>query len=459
MGFFRVKPKLTTAQQTVGQSVLETSIVQQTTESGPGTVEATLAQQNINNQTTVEAALAQHGAQLTTAEAALAQHGAQLTTVEAAIRTLRTALVELRSESGVKLVYTNVKDACSQIYFQLGGQYFVGSGWFYYDEPTDLMHGYFVTAAHCAMKVDNGTLHTMSRGFIQDPRTRNWTEIDVSNVFYDGVADIALIKTAVDLTNHPHCCLRLATTEPSAGDTCYVVGNPGGIDEDSISVGCVRDPHYTEPDGYQITDSIHVTCPGMGGNSGGPIVDKAGGVIGIYTFGQSGTECFGGGSNVNTLRASLPVLKSLRHNRQKRYMGVGWFVPSPFLMASYYAADARFRTCVCVCQVSPESPFAGILGPGDLLLSAQLPSGDVVEFGNTDDQKTPGVLLYYYEPIVVQITYVKPNRERLVASVTLQRAYEDVSILLDGPLQTGRRSMQSLGRLVPRPFVVSDDIL
>ena len=69
------------------------------------------------------------------------------------------------------------------------------------------------------------------------------------------------------------------------------------------------------------------------------------------------------------------------------------------------------------------------------------------------------MLLYYYEPIVVQITYVKPNRERLVASVTLQRAYEDVSILLDGPLQTGRRSMQSLGRLVPRPFVVSDDIL
>ncbi len=80
-------------------------------------------------------------------------------------------------------------------------------------------------------------------------------------------------------------------------------------------------------------------------------------------------------------------------------------------------------------------------------------------------KRTPGVLLYYYEPIIVQITYVKPNRERLVASVTLQRAYEDVSILLDGPLQSvlcGRRSMQSLDRLdrlVPRPFVVSDDRL
>jgi S1-C subfamily serine protease len=447
MGFFRVKSKLTTAQQTINQSVIETTVVHQTAESGTGTVDTAIAQQT---------------AQLRAVEASVSQQTAQLTTAETAIRTLRTALVEFQSESGVKLVYTNVKDACSQIYFQLGGEYFVGSGWFYYDAPDDLMHGYFVTAAHCVMKVDNGTLHTMSRGFIQDPTTCNWTEIDVSNVFYDGVADIALIKTTIDLTNHPHCGLRLATTDPSAGDTCYVVGNPGGIDEDSISVGCVRDPHYTEPDGYQITDSIHVTCPGMGGNSGGPIVNKAGGVIGIYTFGRNGAECFGGGSNVNTLRASLPVLKSLRHNRQKRYMGFGWFVPSPFLMASYYSADARFRTCVCVYQLSPESPFASILSPGDLLLSAQLPNGDVVEFGNTNEQKTPGVLLYYYEPIVVQITYVKPNRERLVASVTLQRAYEDVSILLDGPLQTvlcGRRSMQSLDRLVPRPFVVSDDRL
>ena len=431
MGFFRVKPKLTPAQQTINPSVPKPTIVQQTTESGAGTVDNAIAQ--LRN--------------------SVSQHDARLATAETAVRALRTALEEMPA------VYANVKNACSQIYFQLGGRYFVGSGWFYYDAPGDLAHGYFVTAAHCAVKVDNGTLHAMSRGFIQDPTTRNWTEIDVSKVFYDGVADIALIKTTIDLTNHPHCGLRLATTEPSAGDTCYVVGNPGGIDEDSISVGCVRDPHYTEPGGYQITDSVHVTCPGMGGNSGGPIVNKAGDVIGIYTFGRNGAECFGGGSNVNTLRASLSVLKSSRHNRQKRYMGFGWFVPSPFLMASYYSADARFRPCVCVNQVSPESPFAGILSPGDSLLSARLPNGHVVEFGNTSEQRTPGVLLDYYEPVVVQITYVKPNRERLVASVTLHRSYEDVSILLDEPLHTALSGTRSMDRPVPRPFVVTDDLL
>ena len=406
------------------------------------TVETAVAQQNLK-QTAIETTLAEHSAQIAT----------QLKTVETMIRTPHSALVDVESSVGIRRdVFANVQSACSQICFRLGSGHYIGSGWFYYDSPDELRHGYFVTAAHCVMTVESGTLQTLSKGFIQEPTTGNWVEFDVSNVFYDGAADIALIKTNIDLTDHPRCGLRLATTEPSAGDTCYVVGNPGGLDDDSISVGCVRDPHYTEPSGRQITDSLFVTCPGMGGNSGGPIVNKTGDVIGIYTFGSG--ESFGGGSNADTIRKSLLVLKTSRHNRQKRYTGLGWFVPSPFLMARYFSAEG-FRTCVCVYQVSPESPFAGILSKGDLLLSAQLPNGDVVEFGNTNDQKTPGVLLYYYEPIVVRITYVKPNRERLVASVTLRRAYEDVSVLLDAPLQTGlcgRRSMQ-------KPFMVSDDLL
>ena len=97
------------------------------------------------------------------------------------------------------------------------------------------MHGYFVTAAHCVMTVDNGTLQTVSSAFIQEPETCSWTAIDVMSVFYDGVADVALIKTNIDLTGKPHCGLRLATADPSAG----------------------------------------------GGNSGGPIVSKLGGFIGI----------------------------------------------------------------------------------------------------------------------------------------------------------------------------------
>ena len=432
---------VTTRQQLAKLATVEAVVTQQTAQLAAAT-------QTIREQKTAlteaDAVIRKQAAQLTTAvtaltavEATASLHGARLATVETAIQPLTTAMDALASRPRLRRdVCADVKSACSQICVQVNGRFYVGSGWFYYDALDDLRHGYFVTAAHCVMQVvEDRALLTMECGFIQDPTTDTWVRVDVRSVFYDGVADVALIKTDIDLSNHPRCALKLAVGEPVAGDTCYVVGNPGGLDEDSVSVGCVRDPHYCEPGGYQITDSIFVTCPGMGGNSGGPIVDEAGGVVGIYTFGVG--ESFGGGSNKGTLQQTLSVLKARRNNRQKRYLGLDWLVPSPFLFARYYPADARFSTCVYINRVGPESPFASVLSPGDLLLSATLPSGEVVEFGNTNNQRTPGVLVYYYEPIAIQIAYVKPNQQRLVATVVLNRTYDDVSLFLDGPLQTG----------------------
>ena len=428
------------AQHAAKFRVSDASIVQQTVRQAA--LDAAMAQQS-GKLRAAETSLVQQATRLSALEATSGRHAAQLAVSDATMvqHTVRLAALEAAVPGVARVPFENVKRTCSQICFRLSGASYIGSGWFYYDSADDLPHGYFVTAAHCVMTVDNGTVETLASGFIQDPTTGNWRAIDVASVFYDGVADIALIKTNVDLSRNAQCALRLATTGASAGDTCYVVGNPAGLDEDSVSVGCVRDPHYTEPTGHQITDSIFVTCAGMGGNSGGPIVNTAGGVIGIYTF-SSGTA-FGGGSNVGTLRKSLSVLKTLRNYRQKRYLGLGWHVPGPYTIATYYTPEARFRPCVRIRQVSAESPFAGVLGATDLLLSAQLPNGEIVEFGNTNEQKTPGVLLYYNEPITVRIAYVKPTGERLTASVALSRTYEDVSGLCDGPLQSGLVSMQA----------------
>lgn len=76
----------------------------------------------------------------------------------------------------------------------------------------------------------------------------------------------------------------ISNDEVNNGDLCYVVGNPGGLDEDSISGGFIRDANYCEPSGYQITNSMYVNAPGMGGNSGGPIINKNGDVVGIYVW-------------------------------------------------------------------------------------------------------------------------------------------------------------------------------
>jgi S1-C subfamily serine protease len=337
-------------------------------------------------------------------------------------------------------IFNKLKKSTSQIAFVLNDGYYIGSGWFYYENTNDLKNGYFITAAHCVMLIENDVYYKTTDVYIHNPITNDWTKIDINNIYIDGIADIALIKTNIDLTGNQDCCLKVSTIETNAGENCYIVGNPGGFDEDSISIGCVRDPHYMETGGYQITDCIHVTAPGIGGNSGGPIVNILGDVIGIYTFGLGGDiESFGGGSNRVTLLNTLSVLKTLQDNKSKLYLGLDWSLPNPFLLMNYYNNQNSFTSKgVYIHSVSNNSPFFEILDPSDILLSATISvTNEMIDFGNLDTQRTPGVLIYYPINTVISITYIKTDKIQRTTNITLNKTYENVSNLLDGPLQTG----------------------
>ena len=336
-------------------------------------------------------------------------------------------------------ILNKLKLATSQISFIINGTGYVGSGWFYYENTNDLVNGYFITAAHCVMEITNGVYYKADVVYIHHPITNDWTKIDANNIYIDGVADVALIKTNINLTNNPECCLKISSIETNAGDTCYIIGNPGGFDEDSISVGCVRDPHYMESGGYQITDSIHITSPGIGGNSGGPIVNTLGDVIGIFTFGLGNYENFGGGSNRVTLLNTLSVLKTLQNNKSKLYLGLDWYLPNPLILRNYYNNQNSFISKgVYIRGISVNSPFNGVIGTSDILLSATITTtNEVIDFGNLNTQRTPGVLIYYPVNTIISITYVKTDKIQRTNNITLNKSYNEVSNLLDGPLQTG----------------------
>jgi len=347
-------------------------------------------------------------------------------------------------------IVEKVKKCCSQIFFTINGINSVGSGWFYADPnkgSDDYTKGIFVTAAHCAILVNKGIYYKMTRGFIENPLTKQWYPINPDKVYVDGVGDIAIIRTDINFDNDRDYCLQLAldASQPKSGDICYIVGNPGGIDEDSICFGTVRDPNYCEPSGFQITNSIYISCPGIGGNSGGPILNTDGNVIGIYTFGASGLECFGGGSNLNVLRKSLGVLTSstFQNYKSKRYLGLAWNIPSPFTARNYYPSTVpQFnREGVYINSVSSSSPFFGTLIAGDLLISAII-MGNTIKFGNCTDQRTPGVLIYYDDPSKLNITinYIKRGQISLgvqTKTIPFNKFYSNISNLLDSPLRSG----------------------
>ena len=336
-------------------------------------------------------------------------------------------------------ILSKINKSVCQISIKINGGVYIGSGFFL---ETDLSNGYFITAAHCLMSIENGIYYKATNLYLQNPINKKWTSVNVNNIYLDGVADIALIKTNINLTNYPDYCLKISNDEVNNGDICYVVGNPGGFDDDSISGGFIRDANYCDPNGYQITNSLYVNASGMGGNSGGPILNKKGDVIGIYTFGLGeGYECFGGGSNKEVLLSTLTVLKQEMDNKTKLYLGLIWAVPNPFLSNDYYSNQNEFDTMgVYIQSVALLSPFNGVLSVGDLLLSCMV-TNTTIEFGNKENQRTPGVLLYYPVNTVITIRYIKLYTTTIItADVTLNKTYSNVSNLLDGPLQKGSRS-------------------
>ena len=352
-------------------------------------------------------------------------------------RLTHTTLENLKSDvsqlTSVKetINFTTIQHACSSIYTKDNStsSTTVGSGCFI-NLDNDYTSGYFLTAAHCVLKESNNvTIYTkVDEAYITNPITNEWVTIDVSNnVFLDGAGDIALIKTNIDFTSYPSYCLSLSSTESSTGDACYVCGNPLGIDNDSLSKGVVRDSHYTVTSGSYIADAIHVSVPGLSGNSGSPILNTSGNIIGLFVFGLSttGMETFNGGPNLTTLKSSLALLKSQQADaKSKKYLGIDWSVPNPFTLKSYYTSTDAFANKGVIINAidTTDSPFKD-LNTNDLLLSVSV-NGTTTSFGTLSHQRCPGTLLYSTASSIV-IQYIRGTTYNST-TVTLDKTYADV---------------------------------
>ncbi len=162
-------------------------------------------------------------------------------------------------------------------------------------------NGYLVTAAHCVL---SDTFNNTTQRY--DPLVEFFVSISNVNgvsgvnrvltgrlVGYDQIADIAVLK--VDgLTNQQYLSWGKSRQTP-IGSRLYILGNPGGLDEDSFSSGIVRDNKYNGEFPLYYVESVLTDGTIISGNSGGPLLNAVGQVIGLSNYGIGSSNQLGGG--------------------------------------------------------------------------------------------------------------------------------------------------------------------
>jgi putative serine protease PepD len=129
----------------------------------------------------------------------------------------------------------------------------------------------------------------------------------------DPSTDIALIQ--VDLTGHDVDPVQLGSSaDVKVGDPVYAIGNPFGL-ERTLTAGIVSavNRDITAPNNFTINDVIQTDAPVNPGNSGGPLLDAAGNVIGVVSQIQSengGNIGIGYAVPSDTVRTVVDTLKT-----------------------------------------------------------------------------------------------------------------------------------------------------
>ena len=170
--------------------------------------------------------------------------------------------------------------------------------------------GYILTSAHVVTDVVESSHPSEARdvyvGFKDGDRIKG------KIVGWDGYDDVALLK--VDPAAHRLVPVPLGdSSRVRAGDPVAAMGSPFG-NEDSISVGVVsaiRRSISSLTSSYKVVDAIQTDAPITHGNSGGPLFDARGRVIGINAQIRSdsgGAEGVGFAVPINAAKRSMAQL-------------------------------------------------------------------------------------------------------------------------------------------------------
>ena len=189
----------------------------------------------------------------------------------------------------------------------------------------------------------------------------------------DVSTDLALLRVEAGDTRLRPLALG-SSSDVKVGDPTVAIGNPFGL-ERTLTTGVVSalQRRIQAPDGFEIEDVIQTDAALNPGNSGGPLIDAAGRVIGVNSAIRTGGDGTAGGGNVG-IGFAVPIDTAKRIVPQLRDEGR---VDRPYLGVETALTDRG----ALVQSLVPGGPAdaAGIV-PGDLILEV-----DGREIATADD--------------------------------------------------------------------------
>jgi S1-C subfamily serine protease len=174
-------------------------------------------------------------------------------------------------------IYKNIRDSIVTLLGVNGNSKWTGSGFFIKRNNKF----YIVTVAH---NVITSNRNNKIRKVVVSISNKNKTG---QNMAYEcrilgvgALADIAVLEVLGSITNQTY--LNWGNSRnTSPGDICYVLGDPKGLDAISITMGVVRDNKFTHNNSIEL---LSTDAQIESGNSGSPVVDSDGRIIGILSF-------------------------------------------------------------------------------------------------------------------------------------------------------------------------------
>ena len=212
----------------------------------------------------------------------------------------------------------------------------------------------------------------------------------------DPSTDLAVLK--IDAHSRALTPLPLGNSEAvRVGDAVVAIGNPFGL-ERSVTAGIVSalQRNITAPNGYTIDKVIQIDAPINRGNSGGPLLNASGEVIGVNSQIESetgGNVGIGFAVPVNTVREVVSQIK--QHGKvEHAYLGVEMQAITPELAET---VNLPVDAGVLIARVAEGSPAdeAGLEGGDQSVIvdgQSYVLGGDIVVSADGQAMTTPDEL-------------------------------------------------------------------